>query len=60
MLATCVKDHPFEQARLPIDVLYETREDSYYSHGNYAKLLECRVPNAFDIVREHVSKEHQR
>jgi len=48
------------QARLPIDVLYGTREDSYQSHGNYAKLLECRLTNAFDIVREHVSKEHQR
>jgi len=44
--------------RLPIDVLYVTSEDSYQSHGE-CQLLKCRLSNAFDIVREHVSKEPQ-
>ena len=48
------------QARLPIDVLYGTTQDSYQSHGEYASLLETRLSSAFEIVREHVSKEHQR
>ena len=47
------------QARLPIDVLYGTTQDSYQSQGEYARLLETRLSSAFEIVREHVPKEHQ-
>ena len=47
------------QARLPIDVLYGTTQDSYQSQGEYARLLETQLSSAFEIVREHVSKEHQ-
>ena len=48
------------QARLPTDVLYGTTQDSYQSQGEYARLLETRLSSAFEIVREYVSKEHQR
>ena len=48
------------QARLPIDVLYGTREESYQCQGEYARLLQTRLNSAYDIVREHVAKEHQR
>ena len=41
------------QARLPIDFLYGTREESLQSQGEYARLLQLRF-------REHGSKEHQR
>ena len=45
------------QARLPIDILYE---DSYQSKGEYATIMQSRLSSAFEKVREHVTKEHQR
>jgi len=43
-----------KQARLPIDVLHGTTEDSYQSQGENTRLLETRLSSAFEIVREHV------
>jgi len=47
------------QARLPIDVLYGTREELYPSHGKYARLLQTRLSSAFGIVRQHIVTIHQ-
>ena len=48
------------QARLPVDIMYSTREQVPKPHGEYARDLQVRLQSAFDLVRENVSKEQQR
>ena len=47
------------QARLPIDVLYGTREELYPFCAEYARLLQTRLSSAFAIVRQHITTTHQ-
>ena len=48
------------QARLPVDVMYRPIEQPLQSYGEYAKLLQHRLQRAFDLVKQHITKEHLR
>ena len=89
MLATCVKDCPFEwehhirkvcmaynssvqsstgytpfywmfgrQTRLPVDIMYGTSTQQPSSPGEHARLLQCQLQSAFELVKEHTSRKH--
>ena len=46
------------QARLPMDIMYRPIEQPLQSYGEYAHLLQNRLQKAFDLVNQHVTKEH--
>ena len=48
------------QARLPVDIMYRPIEQPLQSYGEYARLLQNRLQKAFDLVKQHVTKEHLR
>ena len=48
------------QARLPLDVMYETSRPTSSSPGEYALALQKQLRTAYDLVRERLSKTHLR
>ena len=48
------------QARLPVDIMYGTSTQQSSSPGEHARLLQYRLQSAFQLLREHTAKEHQR
>lgn len=40
--------------------MYRPIEQQSQSYGEYAKLLQNRLQTAFDLVKKHITKEHQR
>lgn len=50
------------QARLPLDVMYGTiqSESTTQTFSEYASLLKKQLNTAFDLIRERVSKKHDR
>ena len=49
------------EAQLPLDILYGTNQPTaVHSMGEYAKQLQNRLLTAYELVREHISTQHQR
>ena len=49
------------EARLPLDIMYGTNQPTaVHSMGAYAMQLQNRLLTAYDLVRDHISTQHQR
>ena len=47
------------QAHLPVDIMYGTSTQQLSSPGKHTRLLQYRLQSAFELVKEHTSREHQ-
>ena len=48
------------QARLPLDIMYDTSGPTALNPGEYASVLQKQLRTAYDSVRERLSKTHLR